>query len=97
MLDGAVPVEPALIESQPTRAVSVAIHREPQACSGPLLADVMRMRGAPSTGDLRGAASAMAVAIAARDGYRVAFILGELVRCARSMRQVAKLRLFEVR
>lgn len=72
MLDGVVPVEPALIESQPTRAFSVAIHGEPQACSGPLLADVLAKRGVPSTGDLRGAAPAMAVAIAARDGYRVA-------------------------
>jgi hypothetical protein len=130
-LDMAVPVGPALIEGLPTREVTIAFHGETQVCNGPLLADVVARLGAPSRGDVRGGALLMAVVIAGRDGYQVAFTLGELdpllgkapvvladrcngamldegdgpfrlavegdTRGARSVRQVASLRLVEIR
>lgn len=77
-LNMAVPVEPALIEGLPTREVVLTHHGEAQTCTGPLLADVLARLGAPSRGDVRGKALLMAVVIEARDGYRVAFTLGEL-------------------
>jgi hypothetical protein len=77
-LDLAVPVEPLLIEGLPTREARIVFHGEPQVCTGPLLADVLERLGAPSKADVRGAALMMAVVIEARDGYRVAFTLGEL-------------------
>ncbi len=130
-LNMAMPVDPALIEGLPTREVALTLHDEPQVCTGPLLADVMARLGAPARGDMRGAALLMAVVVEARDGYRVAFTLGELdpllgntpvvlasrcngamlddsdgpfriavegdTRGARSVRQVANVRLVEVR
>lgn len=129
-LNMAVPVEPALLEGLPTHEVTLTLHGEAQACTGPLLADVLAKLGAPSRGDIRGKALLMAVVIEARDGYRVAFTLGELdpllgkaevvladrcngaalseedgpfrlavkgdTRGARSVRQVANLRLVEL-
>ena len=129
-LNMAVPIEPALIEGLPTREVTLNFHGETQVCSGPLLVDVLARLGAPSKGDVRGAALVTAVVIEARDGYRVAFTLGELdpllgkaevvladrcngtlldaadgpfrlavsgdTRGARSVRQVARLRLVKV-
>lgn len=77
-LNIAVPVEPALVEGLPTREVTIAFHGEQQVCTGPLLADVLARAGAPARGDLRGAALLTAVVVEARDGYRVAFTLGEL-------------------
>lgn len=77
-LDMAVPVEPALIEGLPTREVTITFHGEQQVCTGPLLADVMARLGAPTRGDVRGAALLQAVVVEARDGYQVAFTLGEL-------------------
>jgi hypothetical protein len=130
-LNLAVPVEPALIADLPTHSVNIAFHGEEQVCTGPLLADVLAKLGAPASGDLRGAALLLAVVIEARDGYRVAFTLGELdpllgkapvvladrcngamldeadgpfrlavggdIRGARSVRQVARLSLVEIR
>lgn len=78
VLGMAVPVEPALIEGLPTHEVTLTLHGEAQTCAGPLLADVLTRLGAPSRGDLRGAALLMAVVAEARDGHRVAFTLGEL-------------------
>lgn len=77
-LNMAVPIEPALIEGLPTREVRIAFHGEEQVCTGPLLADVLARLGAPARGDVRGAALLTAVVVEARDGYRVAFTLGEL-------------------
>lgn len=77
-LNMAVLVEPALIEGLPTREVTLTQHGETQVCSGPLLADVLARLGAASKGDVRGPALMQAVVIEARDGYRVAFTLGEL-------------------
>lgn len=77
-LNIAVPVEPALIEGLPTREVRIAFHGEEQVCTGPLLADVLARLGAPVRGDVHGAALLTAVVVEARDGYRVAFTLGEL-------------------
>ena len=77
-LNMSVPVEPALIEGLPTREVMLTHHGEQQICSGPLLADVMARLGAPSGSAVRGEALLMAVVVEARDGYRVAFTLGEL-------------------
>lgn len=77
-LNMAVPVEPALIEGLPTRDIALTHHGETQTCTGPLLADVLARLGAPARGDVRGKALLMAVVIEARDGYRVAFTLGEL-------------------
>lgn len=77
-LNMAVPVEPALIDGLPTREVTLTHHGERQVCSGPLLADVIARLGAPARGDVRGDALLMAVVVEARDGYRVAFTLGEL-------------------
>jgi hypothetical protein len=74
----AVPVEPALIEGLPTTEVTLTHHGETQVCTGPLLADVLAKLGAPARGDVRGAALLTAVVVEARDGYRVAFTLGEL-------------------
>lgn len=77
-LELAVPVEPALIEGLPTREVTITFHGEQQVCTGPLLGDVMARLGAPARGDVRGAALLQAVVVEARDGYQVAFTLGEL-------------------
>ncbi|MCU0820817.1 MAG: molybdopterin-binding oxidoreductase [Beijerinckiaceae bacterium] len=77
-LNLAVPVEPALIEGLPTREVRIAFHGEEQVCTGPLLTDVLANLGAPARGDVRGPALMQAVVVEARDGYRVAFTLGEL-------------------
>jgi hypothetical protein len=77
-LNMAVPIEPALIEGLPTHAVTLTFHGEEQVCTGPLLADVVARMGAPSGSAVRGAALLMAVVVEARDGYRVAFTLGEL-------------------
>lgn len=74
----AVPIEPALIEGLPTREVTLTHHGDRQVCTGPLLADVLARLGAPSKGEVRGAALLTAVVVEARDGYRVAFTLGEL-------------------
>lgn len=74
----AVPVEPSLIEGLPTAEVTLTHHGETQVCSGPLLADVLAKLGAPARGEMRGKALLMAVVVEARDGYRVAFSLGEL-------------------
>lgn len=130
-LNIAVPVEPALIEGLPIREVTLTHHGETLVCTGPLLTDVLARLGAPAKGDVRGAALLTTVVVEARDGYRVAFTLGELDpllgrasvvltnRCngallgdsdgpfrlavegdqrgARSVRQVASLKLVEVR
>jgi hypothetical protein len=77
-LNMSVPVEPTLIEGLPTREARIAFHGEEQVCTGPLLADVMARLGAPSGSAVRGEALLMAVVVEARDGYRVAFTLGEL-------------------
>ncbi len=77
-LNMAVPVEPALIAGLPTHEVMLTLHGEAQTCAGPLLADVVARLGAPSGGEVRGPALLMAVVVEARDGYRVAFTLGEL-------------------
>lgn len=77
-LNMAVPIEPALIDGLPTHEVTLTHHGETQVCTGPLLADVMAKLGAPSRGDMRGSALMMTVVVEARDGYRVAFSLGEL-------------------
>jgi hypothetical protein len=77
-LNIAVPIKPALIEGLPVREVTLTHHGEVQRCTGPLLADVLARLGAPSRGAVRGPALLMAVVIEARDGYRVAFTLGEL-------------------
>lgn len=77
-LNLAVPIEPALIDGLPTRAVTITFHGEQQICTGPLLADVLVRLGAPARGDVKGSALLTAVVIEARDGYRVAFTLGEL-------------------
>jgi hypothetical protein len=77
-LNMAVPVEPALISGLPTHEVALNLHGEAQVCTGPLLADVMARLGAPSGSDMRGSALLLAVVVEARDGYRVAFTLGEL-------------------
>lgn len=74
----AVAVEPALLEGLPNGEVTMAFHGQDQVCTGPLLADVAARMGAPSRGDMRGAALSMVVVAEARDGYRVVFSLGEL-------------------
>jgi hypothetical protein len=77
-LDMAVPVEPALIADLMPHEVTIDFHGQTQVCSGPLLADVLARLGAPTRGNLRGEALLLAVVVEARDGYRVAFTLGEL-------------------
>lgn len=77
-LNVAVPVDPALLAGLPAHEVTLTLHGEAQVCTGPLLADVMAKLGVPSGSDMRGAALLMAVVVEARDGYRVAFMLGEL-------------------
>jgi hypothetical protein len=77
-LGAAVAVDPALLEGLPTTEVTIAFHGQQQACTGPLLADVVARMGAPSRGDMRGAALSMVVVAEARDGYRAVLSLGEL-------------------
>jgi hypothetical protein len=77
-LNLAVPVESGLIAGLPTSEVTLGLHGEAQVCTVPLLADVLAKLGAPSRGAMRGDALLLAVVIEARDGYRVAFSLGEL-------------------
>jgi len=77
-LNVAVPVEPAMLEGLPARQVTIAFHGEQQVCTGPLLADVLAKLGAPAKGEVKGPALRTAVVVEARDGYRVAFTLGEL-------------------
>ena len=77
-LNLAVPVEPALVAGLPTSTVTLSLHGEAQTCTGPLLADVLARLGAPAGGAVRGEALLLAVVVEARDGYRVAFTLGEL-------------------
>ena len=130
-LNIAVPVEPGLLEGLPKREVTLTLHGELQVCTGPLLADVLANLGAPARGDMHGSALLLAVVVEARDGYQVAFSLGELdpllgkaevvvadrcngalldvpdgpfrlavagdTRGARSVRQVASIRLVAVR
>ena len=74
----AVALEPSLLEGLPTSEVRIAHHGQEQVCTGPLLADVAARIGAPSRGDMRGAALSTVVVAEARDGYRVVFSLGEL-------------------
>ena len=74
----AVALEPGLLEGLPTNEVRIAFHGQEQVCTGPLLADVAARIGAPSRGDMRGAALSTVVVAEARDGYRAVFSLGEL-------------------
>jgi hypothetical protein len=74
----AVAVEPALLEGLPNGEVTMAFHGQDQVCTGPLLADVAARMGAPSRGEMRGAALSMVLVAEARDGYRAVFSLGEL-------------------
>ncbi|MFN3989194.1 MAG: hypothetical protein ACK4IS_02940 [Erythrobacter sp.] len=77
-LGAAVVVEPGLLEGLPASEVRLVLHGEQQVCTGPLLTDVAARMGAPSRSEMRGAGLSMVLVAEARDGYRVAFSLGEL-------------------
>lgn len=67
-----------LLEGLARHDVALQVHGTALRCSGVDLVDVLRREGAMPDGPLRGVHLARRVEAAARDGYRVAFSLGEL-------------------
>ncbi|MFT3897944.1 MAG: hypothetical protein QM719_09675 [Thermomonas sp.] len=75
----AVPLDAATLAALPHEAVSADAHGHHYVCEGVPLVALLRQAGAMPEGELRGAAQlARFVEAGARDGYRVAFSLGEL-------------------
>jgi len=77
------PAEPAqltaeLLAGLPERKAVLNAHGKTQACEGPALVDVLARLGLPQGEKLRGAALAQTIVVRAKDGYEVAFSLGEL-------------------
>ena len=78
LLLAAVTVDAALIEGLPREQARFAAHGRTQACEGVSLHRVLVKLGAPAGQDLRGPGLTTVATVTARDGYRVAFTLGEL-------------------
>ena len=74
----AVPLDAATLAALPREAVNANAHGKSYACEGVSLVALLRHAGAMPDGELRGAQLARIVRAEARDGYRVAFSLGEL-------------------
>lgn len=77
-LGQAVPVDEKLVDGLPVQTVTLVVHGTTQQCSGPMLADVLNRLGAPAGNDVRADALRLILLAKARDGYQVAFTLGEL-------------------
>ena len=73
-----VPIDAALLAGLPVSSVSFEDHGKKSLCEGPSLAAVLGKLGAPSGEKLRGPLLALTVTVRAKDGYEVAFSLGEL-------------------
>lgn len=67
-----------LLAGLPRHDVAMDVHGKALRCDGVELADVLRRAGAMPAEPLRGAHLARRVEVRARDGYTVAFSLGEL-------------------
>lgn len=74
----AVPLDAATLAALPREAVQADSHGHALTCEGIDLVALLRHAGAMPDGELRGAQLARFVRADARDGYRVAFSLGEL-------------------
>src|SRR6478672_10180721 len=73
-----VPLDATRLASLPRHRVEATIHERALHCEGVALVDVLRDAKAMPTTALRGADLARVAVVSARDGYRVAFSLGEL-------------------
>jgi len=73
-----IPLDAATVASLPHSAVEVTVHDKGLHCSGVPLAVLLRRAGAMPSDPAHGAELARIVRATARDGYRVAFSLGEL-------------------
>ena len=70
----------AALATLPKAGAAIDAHGKALDCSGVWLADLLAKAGAPAGDQLRGPALAATVTAVARDGYRVAFSLGEIDR-----------------
>jgi hypothetical protein len=70
----------AALAKLPAGRASIDAHGKKLDCRGVWLADLLAAAGAPAGDKLRGPALGGTVTALARDGYRVAFSLGELDR-----------------
>jgi len=77
---GPVTLDAARLSALPKGQVAITAHGKPLDCTGVWLADLLASAGAPSGNALRAPALAGTVTAMARDGYRVAFSLGEIDR-----------------
>jgi len=73
-----VPLDATHLASLPRHRVEATIHERALHCEGVALVDVLRNAKAMPPTALRGADLARVAVVSARDGYRVAFSLGEL-------------------
>lgn len=73
-----IEVDAALIAGLERQPVSATLHGNTVACTGVLLADVLRSKGVMPDKPLHGASLARTIRAIGRDGYRVAFSLAEL-------------------
>jgi hypothetical protein len=71
-------INDALLAGLPVKQVVLEAHGKKQSCEGPSLASVVARLGVPQGEKLRGPALAQAVVLRAKDGYEVAFSLGEI-------------------
>ena len=77
-LPASLPLDAATLASLPRREAVLAAHGQTSLCSGVALADLAARAGLPAGEAVKGAALRMLLVVAARDGYRVAFTLGEI-------------------
>lgn len=71
-------VDAKLLDTLPRVEARFTAHGTTQTCTGPLLWAVLAKAGVPGGKDVRGPLLATVVVARARDGYAVAFSLGEL-------------------
>lgn len=74
----AIPLRPESLAGLPRSDADLTAHGQRQRCEGVALADLLARAGAPSGEALRGTALTLVVIAKGRDGYRVAFSLGEI-------------------
>lgn len=74
----AIPLDATTLSALPRETVQADSHGHALACEGVALVALLRHAGAMPETELRGTQLARVVEAAARDGYRVAFSLGEL-------------------
>lgn len=66
------------LDRLPRATQALTAHDRKVSCEGVLLRDVLAKAGLPTGADVRGTALTTVITAHARDGYRVAFTLGEL-------------------